>query len=92
MPKTALLLMDLQNGIVDRICNDTNFISRVQQATSAARKATLPIIHVVVRFREQFPEVSTRNKAFAALKSGAYPLQEGNPAAEIHSAFAPQTP
>jgi hypothetical protein len=27
MSKTALLLMDLQNGIVDRFCNDTNFIS-----------------------------------------------------------------
>lgn len=50
----------------------------------------MPIIHVVVKFRENFPEVSEKNKSFAMLKSGSFPLYDGNPAAKIHSAFAPQ--
>jgi len=90
MSKTALLLMDLQNGIVSRFAEDPQFIRRIQQVTASAREASMPIIHVVVKFREHFPEVSEKNKAFAMLKSGAFPLYEGNPAAEIHSAFAPQ--
>jgi len=90
MAKTALLLMDLQNVIVDRFNDDPDFISRLQQVTATARKASMPIIYVVVRFREHYPEVSPRNKVFGALKSGDFPLHEGNPAADVHSAFAPQ--
>jgi nicotinamidase-related amidase len=90
MAKTGLLLMDLQNGIVNHIVKDAHFISRIQKVTTIAREAAIPIIHVVVRFREQYPEVSPRNKAFGALKSGGFPLQEGNPAADIHSGVAPQ--
>jgi nicotinamidase-related amidase len=90
MSKTALLLMDLQNGIVSRFVSDPQLISRIQKVTMKAREASMPIIHVVVKFREHFPEVSAKNKAFAMLKSGEFPLFDGNPAAEIHSAFAPQ--
>jgi nicotinamidase-related amidase len=90
MSKTALLLMDLQNGIVSRFVSDPNFTERVQQVTTTARKAGVPIIYVVVRFRSQYPEISPNNKAFAMLKSGGFPMQEGDPAAEIHSSFVPQ--
>lgn len=90
MSKTALLLMDLQNGIVSRYCNDPVFIGRLQQAKDAARAAGMPVIYVVVKFREQFPEVSPHNKAFGALKSGALPLIEGNPAADIFGDLAPE--
>lgn len=90
MSKTGMLLMDLQNGIVSRYADDPDFIGRLKQVTAIARKAAMPIIYVVVKFREQFPEVSSRNKAFGALKSGAFPLFDGNPMAEIHSAFAPE--
>ena len=90
MSKTALLLMDLQNGIVSRYCNDPDFIARMQQVKDAARAAGMPIIYVVVKFREQFPEVSPRNKAFGLLKSGTFPLTDGNPAADIFSDLAPE--
>ncbi len=43
----------------------------------------MPIIHVVVKFRNEYPEVSARNKAFAMLKSGGLRLVEGNPEADI---------
>ena len=89
MSKSALLLMDLQNMIVSRYA-DEQLIARLQEVTAAARKAGMPIIYVVVRFRPGYPEISPSNRMFGALKSGAMPLTEGDPAVEIHSAFAPQ--
>jgi nicotinamidase-related amidase len=90
MSKTALLLMDLQNGIFSSYCNDPGIVSRLQQVKTAARTVGMPVIYVVVKFREQFPEISHHNKIFAALKSGAFPLNEGNHAADIHGDLAPE--
>jgi nicotinamidase-related amidase len=90
MSKQALLVMDLQNGIVERVADNPNLIERLQEAIATARKASIPIIYVVVKFRKDFPEVSPRNKAFAMLKAGGFPLQEGNPIVEIHDSVAPQ--
>ncbi len=84
MSKTCLLVMDLQNAIVSSMNNSTEFIGRIQSIISIARAATIPIIYVVVKFRPQFPEVSSRNKAFNALKTGGFSLQEGDSIADIH--------
>jgi nicotinamidase-related amidase len=89
MSKTGLLLMDLQNPMLAHV-KDPDYIGRVQQVVTAARKAAMPIIYVVVKFRQEYPEISPRNKAFSALKAGGLPLQEGNPMADIHSAFTPE--
>ena len=49
----------------------------------------MPVIYVVVRFREGYPEVSPRNRMFSGLKqSGRF--QVGAPAAEIDPAVAPR--
>jgi nicotinamidase-related amidase len=88
--RTGLLLMDLQNAIVSRYANDPAFIARLQKVTEAARNAAMPIIYVVVRFRPHYPEVSARNKSFSALKDSGFSMEEGNEAAEIHSAFPRQ--
>ncbi len=48
------------------------------------------IVYVVVKFRPKFPEVSPRNKVFAALKSGAMPFLESEFAMEIHNDLAPE--
>ncbi len=90
MSKTALMLMDLQNVIVSRYANDPAFVERLQNVIKAARAASTPIIYVVVKFRPNYPEVSSRNKGFSALKSGAMSLLEGETAAEIYESFAPQ--
>jgi len=90
MPKTALLLMDLQNVIVDRYVDKPDFIDRIKQTKAAAHKAGMPVIYVVVKFREQFPEVSKNNKAFSAVLQGAFPLHDGNPAGDIYGELAPE--
>ncbi|MDR3613311.1 MAG: cysteine hydrolase [Candidatus Obscuribacterales bacterium] len=90
MSDTALLLMDLQNVIVERIGNDPAYLDRVHNVLAAARQAKMTIIYVVVKFRPDFPEVSPRNKSFSLIKSGGLPITEGDPATEITASLAPQ--
>ena len=68
-PNTALLVMDMQAGIVARLPDATTIINNIATAIAAARSNNVPVIYVVVGFREGAPEVSERNKSFAAGKA-----------------------
>ena len=46
MAKTALLLMDMQNAIINMAGGDTAFVGKVKQAREAARKGGIPVIYV----------------------------------------------
>ncbi len=48
---TALLVMDVQAGIVTRFAQTGDFLERVNTAITAARAAHIPVIYVVVAFR-----------------------------------------
>jgi nicotinamidase-related amidase len=88
MPTTALLVMDLQTGIVERIAEERDaLLAAVSTATTAARSVGLPVIYVRVAFRPGMPEISPRNRAFSAARSGAMDLSEA--ATQIHPAVAP---
>lgn len=87
MAKSALLVMDVQRGIVDRY-PDPDYVPRLSGAVDAARACGIPVIYVAIGFRTGHPEVSARNKSFSALaRSGAF--AEGHPDAEIHPDVAP---
>ena len=86
---TALLVMDMQEGIVARIAQQDDVLTPVHTAIDAARGASIPIIYVAVTFRPGYPEVSPRNKSFSVLKEQPSSLLAGK-AMEIASAFAPQ--
>ncbi len=84
----VLLVMDVQRGIVERFGDDPGYLSRLSQAITAARAAAVPVVYVTIGFRPGHPEISPRNRAFAAAAaSGAY--VQGSPATEIHPAIAP---
>jgi nicotinamidase-related amidase len=78
---TALLVMDVQNGIVKSLGEKKDpYISRVTKAVEAARAAGLPVFFVVVRFREGYPELDRRNKMFERIKNNpAYSLEGNSP-------------
>jgi nicotinamidase-related amidase len=90
MAKTALLLMDFQNIIVNRFLSDKDILGRVQKVSAAARAKGMPIIYVSVKFRPGFPDVSPANKGFSVLKSAGLPIVEGNAESDIHESLAPQ--
>jgi nicotinamidase-related amidase len=87
--KSALLVMDVQRGIVDRFTYDDEYLPRLRRAIDAARSGGIPVIYVVIGFRAGHPEVSARNKTFSAIAgTGAFGADDPN--AEIHPDVAPQ--
>lgn len=79
---TALLLMDLQPGILANYA-DADYLPRIRRALAAARHAGLPVIWVRVAFRDGYPEVSADNAIFGSIR-GSGRLLETTPAAQIH--------
>lgn len=66
---TALLVMDMQTSILGRLPDTTALTGHVVKAITHARDKKIPVIYVVVGFRQGAPEVSMNNKGFAALKN-----------------------
>jgi tRNA (adenine37-N6)-methyltransferase len=89
MDSTVLLVMDVQESIVGRFDDASGYLRRLTDAITAARSAGVPVVYVTVGFRPGHPEVSPRNKTFAAI-AGAGTFAEGDEAARIHPAITPQ--
>jgi len=85
---TALLLMDLQHGILARYGDVSAYLARCARAADAARAAGVPVIHVRVAFRDGHPEVSPRNRAFSAI-ADAGGLRDDDEAGRIRDEVAP---
>src|SRR5262249_45358412 len=80
MTSTALLIMDVQQGIVERFAGDDDgYLGRLATAIAAARAADVMVGYVTVAFRPGYPEVSDRNKSFAAI-AGTGRFTHGDPA------------
>ena len=88
MTSTALLIMDVQQGVMERFAGDEDYLPRLAAAAEAARGAGIAVIYVTVAFRAGHPEISPRNKTFAAI-AGASRFTAGDPATRIHPAVAP---
>jgi nicotinamidase-related amidase len=89
MSKSALILLDLQNLIVEHLKDGkSSYLARVSEAIKASRAAGIHLIYVKTCFRPGHPEVSKRNFSFAKLASygGAF---EGDASTEISSEVAP---
>jgi nicotinamidase-related amidase len=70
--RTALLAMDCQTGIVSIYAKPPEeFLERAATVLRAARHSGMTVVHVQVGFRPGLPEVSGRNKLFAAIKSSS---------------------
>ncbi|HVW28013.1 MAG TPA: isochorismatase family cysteine hydrolase [Polyangiaceae bacterium] len=72
--RRALLVMDVQPGVVERVPDSAAYVTRVTEAVRAARGHAIPVIHVVVSFRAGMPEVSAHNQGFGALKQHSMPF------------------
>jgi nicotinamidase-related amidase len=97
--RTALLVMDLQNDIIHedgkgagagfaRMVKESGILDRTAALMYACRRAGLPVIHVVVQFREGYPEIGRTTRMFGGIRK-AGSLKEGSWGAEIHAAVRP---
>ncbi|MFI5140443.1 MAG: cysteine hydrolase family protein [Sphingobacteriales bacterium] len=65
---TALLVMDMQKGTLGMMPGSAELISNVAKAIANARDKKMPVIYVVVGFRQGAPEINMSNKSFATGK------------------------
>lgn len=65
---TALLVMDMQAGIVAMLPEAATIVNNTAKAIAKARDQKIPVIYVVVGFRQGSPEISGNNKSFSASK------------------------
>jgi len=82
--RSALLVMDFQTAILERIAvGQEGLLAATAGAIEAARRSGMRVIYVVVGFRPGFPEISPNNQSFSALKAS------GGIAIDIHPRVAP---
>lgn len=86
---TALLVMDMQMGIFGRFPEVATITANVAGAIAHARNKKIPVIYVVVGFRQGAPEVSMNNKIFGGSKE-RFANVNMNEFMEIHPGLAPQ--
>jgi nicotinamidase-related amidase len=89
--RTAVLIMDYENDIVGMLPESVqmSLLDKASAILKASRQAHMPVIYVVVRFRDGYPEINAQNKLFSSLKDSGR-LREGTSGAEIHAKVAPQ--
>ncbi|MHB8263033.1 MAG: cysteine hydrolase family protein [Acidimicrobiales bacterium] len=89
--RRALLVMDIQRGVVERYGSDGGLLERLRRAVDAARAQAVPVIFVRVAFRRGHPEVSARNRAFATIASRVgTSFGEDSEDSQIHPAIGPR--
>jgi nicotinamidase-related amidase len=85
---SALLLMDFQTRIVDRL-GSPQVVAAAGRALEAAHRTGVPVVFVRVAFRDGTPEVSRRNKSFTTV-AGQGGMGQDDPATQVVEALAPQ--
>jgi nicotinamidase-related amidase len=91
MTTEALLIMDLQNGVVARFSSAQiqPLLDATARTASAARRAGVPVIYVRIAFRPGGSDISPRNRIFANLERRGT-MGEADHSTQIHAAVAPQ--
>ena len=89
--KTALLTLDLQNGILGFVPAAEAIISNAARAVEFARRKQFQIIHVGLGFSEGHPEIPDTESRFQRLKQNNL-FVKGTASAEFHVLyFAPES-
>jgi nicotinamidase-related amidase len=81
MANMALLVMDVQEGTVQRLGEGKEeFLQKIKTAVDIAHKNQIRVIFVVFGFRPNFPEISPNNKIFSTIRERVSgPLTEPRP-------------
>lgn len=88
MSKSALLVKDMQNGIVSRFEGNLEMLRASRKAVETARRHNIPVIFVRVAFSNEYHEVSQSNKIFSAVpKVGGMTVSDHS--TQIHEAVQP---
>jgi nicotinamidase-related amidase len=86
---TALLVMDMQSGILRNYPDAKVLTGNVAKAIVIARDKKIPVIYVRVGFRAGAPEISMNNKSFSAGNKERFTSVNMDDFMQIDPALAP---
>lgn len=86
---TALLVMDFQHGIVERLGDET-VLDAACRAVETARSHEIPVMFVRVAFRPGYPEAAEHNIAFGAVARAGDAMTQDHPDTQVHRALEPR--
>jgi len=86
---TALLIMDMQQGILSGYPAVTPLLDKVAKAIAGAHALNIPVIYTIIGFRKGAPEVGPNNKILNARKAGFEAINMKD-FMNIHPDIAPQ--
>src|SRR5260370_3008125 len=78
------MIMDMQVRVLGTEANTTDLTREVANAAASARAVNIPVIYVVVGFRPNHREISSRNKVFSAIARDKASFIASDAGAEIH--------
>ncbi|HDE0423749.1 TPA: cysteine hydrolase [Staphylococcus aureus] len=81
--KTALLVLDMQEGIASSVPRIKNIIKANQRAIEAARQHRIPVIFIRLVLDKHFNDVSSSNKVFSIIKAQGYAITEADASTRI---------
>ncbi len=84
--KTAVLSLDVQEGLLGFVPGAAACIPNAAQVVEAARKGGFTLLHVGIGFEPGYPEISPANKRFAMVKERGIFIK-GSDSAKTHSAI-----
>lgn len=85
----VLLVMDFQQGIVERI-SSPGVLAAAGRAVGAARAHKIPVMFVRVAFRPGYPEAAAGNSTFGRIAESGVGLTQDDPATQVHADLEPQ--
>jgi nicotinamidase-related amidase len=86
---TALLVMDFQQSVVERLGNP-EVLDAASRAVAKAREHGLLVIYVRICFRPGYPEVAASNVTFARILQSGIDFTDGSAATRLHPVFEPR--
>lgn len=88
--RSALLIMDFQNGALSTIADTADLLNRAAHARGTADAAGMQVVYIRVAFApDQLAAIPDRNKMFAAIAAAGF-LADGSPETQIPPMIAPR--
>ncbi len=87
--KTAVLSLDVQEGIMSLVPGTRACISNAAEVVEAARKEGFHLIHVGIGFEPGYPEISPRHPRFSTIKERGVFIKGSESARIVSDIFKP---
>ena len=88
--RTAVLLLDFQNDLVDATPNVETVLKNVQSVLDAARDRNAPVVYITVSFTEGYTDAPVKTHPLYQMVSENRMVLAAGSGAEIHASVSPK--